>query len=98
MRLKRKKLLPSMDLREGWKEKVLAQATEAEEGGEEEETPLLRKGKKMIAPRKRSRPTPGSTSIPKKTKIYYSRLQNSLLLLFLTPLSICTKFVSYWSL
>lgn len=46
MRLKRKKLLPSMDLREGWKEKVLAQATEAEEGGEEEETPLFRKGKR----------------------------------------------------
>lgn len=49
----------------------MAEATEAEEEGEEEkETSLVQKGRKSTTPRKRKQVAPGSTSTPKKIKVY----------------------------
>lgn len=78
MHLHRTKLGPSVDLREGRKERALARAKEAQEGGEEEETPLVWKERKTTDPRKRKQAAPGSTFAPKKTRYINSRLQNFL--------------------
>lgn len=88
-----------MDLREVRKERALAQDGEAEEGGkeeEEEETPIVRKGRKMTAPPKKNHATLGSTSTPKKRKVYPHEA-----LMFPSPtfdVDVHAKFVSCWSL
>lgn len=69
MRLKRKRLGPATDLRDGRRERAMGRATEAEERDEEdEESPLVRKGKSTATPRKREQ-APGSTFASKKTKV-----------------------------
>lgn len=56
--MKRKKLIPNADLREGWAERALPQTLEAEERDEEEEgTPLVRRERRADAPRRGGRPT-----------------------------------------
>lgn len=86
MRLKRKKLGSSVDLMERRKERTLARNIE----DEEEEAPLVRKGNKRAAPRKRKHAAPCSTSAPKKTKVHpYKVLKTSSFTL--TSLSTCAK-------
>lgn len=83
-----------MDLKEGRWKRGLAQAAESEEGDEEEEeTPLVRKGRKMVAPRKRKQATPGSMSTPKKTKV---RGLDSSFSSF-SRLRVYSKIVLHWS-
>lgn len=69
MRLKQKKLRSVANQKEGWRERALSQAAEAEKRDEEEEgTPLLRRERRRDAPRKRRQANPSSMSIPKKAK------------------------------
>lgn len=58
MRLKRKSLGPSVDLRVGRKKRALAEAAEVDEVGEEEVILIVWKGR----PRKRKQISPSSTS------------------------------------
>lgn len=65
MRLKRKKLGATIDLRQGRKEQVVARVREAEEGEKDTPHPLTRKGKKAVAPRKRKHAALSSSFAPK---------------------------------
>lgn len=83
MRLRRKKLGPTANLREGRKKRALARATEAEEGEEEEVPPLVLKRKKVTTTRKRKQAVPGFTSAPKKAKVCFTRSQYFFFLLLI---------------
>lgn len=88
MHLKRKKLGPTVDLREGMKERALSQAIKAEEGGKEEKkTPLIRKGKKTTALERGSMPLQALQLIPRRQRYILTRIQY-FLLLFLMLLSV----------
>lgn len=74
MQLKRKRLGPTVDMREGRREKALVQAVKTEEGEKKEVAPLIRKEKKMVAPWKREQATLGSRSTPKRAKACFQEV------------------------
>lgn len=72
MRLKRKRLAPTIDLKARRREQAEARAMETAEGGEEDiPRPFTqRKGNKTFIPQKRKQVTLGSTSAPKRTRVF----------------------------